>query len=112
MSQSVEGNCYCGAVHYTASHAPTDINDCQCTHCQKRGVMWAYYSPRDVAVTGETSTFAWGPKRTIFHFCPACGCTTHWTASDPKRDRMGLNTRLLPPEAVAGAVVRQSPGPK
>lgn len=109
---SVSGSCYCGAVQFEAAYAPTDINDCQCTHCQKRGVLWAYYSPKDVTVTGSFSTYGWGGKRTLFHFCTACGCTTHWMAADPKRDRMAINTRLLPPEAVSGAVVRQSPGPR
>ncbi|GLQ10039.1 aldehyde-activating protein [Devosia yakushimensis] len=109
---TVSGSCHCGAVQFEAAYAPTDINDCQCSHCQKRGVLWAYYSPRDVSVTGSFSTYSWGVKRTRFHFCTVCGCTTHWTAADPKRDRMAINTRLLPPEAVAAAVVRQSPGPR
>lgn len=109
---AVEGSCHCGAVHFEARYAPTDINDCQCTHCQKRGVLWAYYSPRDVTVSGTSATYVWGDKGVEFHFCPACGCTTHWTAADPKRDRMAINTRLLPPEAVAGATVRRSPGPR
>lgn len=109
---AVFGSCHCGAVRYEAAFAPTDINDCQCEHCQKRGVLWAYYSPKDVTVTGESASYVWGPKRTVFHFCPTCGCTTHWTAADPKRDRMAINTRLLPKADVANAVVRQSPGPK
>lgn len=108
----VEGSCHCGAVHFTAAYAPSDINDCQCEHCQKRGVLWAYYSPKDVTVTGPGSTYVWGHKHTRFHFCTVCGCTTHWTAVDPKRDRMAINTRLLPREAVAEATIRQSPGPR
>jgi hypothetical protein len=63
-------------------------------------------------VTGASSSYAWGEKRTVFHFCTACGCTTHWTAADPKRDRMAINARLLSPAAVAGATVRKSPGPR
>ena len=109
---AVEGSCHCGAVRFVAGYPPNDINDCQCSHCQKRGVLWAYYSPKDVIVTGTSSSYVWGEKRTVFHFCPVCGCTTHWTAADPKRDRMAINTRLLPREAVASAVVRQSPGPR
>lgn len=108
----VEGQCDCGAVQLTLGYAPTDINDCQCSHCRKRGVLWAYYSPGDVAVQGPTSHYLRGSKQIVFHFCTTCGCTTHWTAVDTKRDHMGVNTRLLPPEAVAGATTRKSPGPK
>jgi hypothetical protein len=112
MTETVKGGCFCGAVQIEAAYAPTEINDCQCSHCRKRGVLWAYYSAKDATVTGATSTYVWNGRHTVFHFCPVCGCTTHWSAADPKRDRMGINTRLLPPEAVAGAVVKQSPGPR
>lgn len=109
---TVEGSCHCGAVRFEAAHAPTDINDCQCGHCQKRGVLWAYYSPKEVTVTGTSASYAWNGKHTVFHFCTVCGCTTHWTAADPKRDRMAINVRLLPSEALVGAKVRKSPGPR
>jgi hypothetical protein len=42
----------------------------------------------------------------------ACGCTTHWTPVDPKRDRVGVNARLLDRAALAGVPIRQSPGPR
>ena len=109
---AVEGSCHCGAVRFEAAHAPTDLNDCQCTHCQKRGVLWAYYDPKDVTVTGEGSRYLWGDKAIAFHFCTTCGCTTHWTAVDTTRKRMAINARLLPTEAVDGAAVRRSPGPR
>lgn len=108
----VEGRCHCGSVRLSLAHAPTDINDCQCGHCQKRGVLWAYYSPAQVSVSGPTSIYSWGDKGIGFHFCPQCGCTTHWRALDLTYDRMAINTRLLEPEAVAGAIVRTSPGPR
>ena len=108
---AVTGSCHCGAVRYAVAYAPTEINDCQCTHCQKRGVLWAYYEPGDVTVSGASSTYMWGDRTTVFHFCPTCGCTTHWVAAGPTPDRVGINTRLLPPEAAAGATVRRSPGP-
>jgi len=107
----VEGSCHCGAVQYRLAHAPTDINDCQCTHCQKRGVLWAYYHPDQVTVSGVTSTYLWGEKAIAFHFCPTCGCSTHWSRAKPGGPRMGINVRLLPPEVVAGVPVRKSPGP-
>jgi hypothetical protein len=108
----VEGSCHCGQVRYRLDHAPTDINDCQCNHCQKRGVRWAYYHPDQVAVSGETSTYLWGEKSIAFHFCGNCGCSTHWTRAKAGGPRMGVNTRLLPPDLVAGVPVRQSPGPR
>jgi hypothetical protein len=108
---AVEGSCHCGAVRYRLTEAPHDINDCQCGHCQKRGVLWAYYNPDDVAVIGPTATYLWGDRRIAFHFCQTCGCTTHWSRAKPGSARMGVNVRLLPPEVVAGVPVRKSSGP-
>lgn len=108
---AVEGSCHCGAVGFEAAYAPTNINDCQCGHCRKRGALWAYYDPADVAVVGATSTYLWGDRDIRFHFCPSCGCSTHWSAVDPLATRMAINTRLLDPDVIADATVRQSPGP-
>lgn len=112
MAVSVNGSCHCGAVKLALADAPTDINDCQCEHCQKRGVLWAYYRPKDAAITGETSRYLWGDKEIWFHFCPTCGCSTHWSAVDPMLDRMAINARLLPRDVRADAPVRKSPGPR
>ena len=109
---SIEGRCHCGAVHVTLAYAPTDINECQCTHCQKRGARWAYYEASDVNVTGDTATYSWGDKGIAFHFCPVCGCSTHWSPNDPKRMRRGINVRMMEAADLVGAVVRQSPGPR
>lgn len=109
---SIEGNCHCGAVRLTLASAPTDINECQCTHCLKRGARWSYYDADDVVVRGETSTYSWGDRGISFHFCPTCGCSTHWSANDPTRTRTGINVRMMAPADLAGAVVRQSPGPR
>lgn len=108
----VEGSCHCGAVRYRLDQAPTDINDCQCEHCQKRGVLWSYYHPDQVTVTGRTATYLWGERGIAFHFCPDCGCSTHWSPAKPGSPRMGVNVRLLPSEARARATIRQSQGPK
>lgn len=109
---SIEGSCHCGGVRIVLAYAPTDINECQCSHCQKRGARWSYYDAADVVVAGKTSIYSWGDKRVEFHFCPVCGCSTHWTPTDPKRMRRGINTRMLAPEDLAGAAVRKEPGPR
>jgi hypothetical protein len=51
------------------------------------------------------------PARLAFHHCRTCGCTTHWRSLDPARDdRMGVNARLMNPEAIKGARVRKLDG--
>ena len=76
-----------------------EVTDCNCTLCRSYGVLWAYYSPKDVTVTGgATDIYMRGERKTEFHRCKHCGCVTHWTAVDKTRDRMGVNARLMAPE--------------
>ena len=42
--------------------------------------------------------------------CSDCGCVTHWRATDPTYDRMGVNARLLAVEVLAAARVVQFDG--
>lgn len=92
---AIEGSCHCGAVTVRVPSLPHELNDCQCEHCQKRGALWAYY-PRDaVTVSGATAVYRWGARTIHFHFCPACGCSTHWLPADPARNKAGINARVF-----------------
>jgi hypothetical protein len=99
---TVEAACDCGAVRLQIAEAPTDINDCPCSWCQRVGALWAYYKKdavRLVCEPGATSVYLRGPKRLAFHSCNICGLTTHWSHRDPSRENMGVNARMMP-EAV------------
>jgi len=108
----LEGSCHCGAVKIEVANAPTEVTSCNCSICRRLGTLWAYYPTGDVKITGATATYRWGDKTIDFHHCASCGCTTHWSPL-PNRgneDRMGINSRLLPPGVLAGARVRRLDG--
>ncbi|MGV3491751.1 MAG: GFA family protein [Devosia sp.] len=111
MSDRIEGSCYCGAVHFTLPQLPASLNDCQCTHCQKRGALWAYFSPDEVEVKGTTAIYNTVAHELDFNFCPVCACTVSWTRIGGGT-RMGINCRLLDPDLRRTIPVRQSPGPR
>ena len=100
----IEGSCHCGAVKWQFKGQPEGATACNCTVCRRYGVLWIYdYEGEGIEVTGHTSHYRRG--RTIeFHFCPVCGCLSHWRAtyleSDGRR-RTAVNVRLAEPEAVA-----------
>jgi hypothetical protein len=60
---------------------------------------------------GATQSYAWGTRRLRFVRCARCGCVTH---EEPRRrnpeSRIGVNARLLEPEAIAGVRVRRLDG--
>ncbi|HAH09310.1 MAG TPA: aldehyde-activating protein [Alphaproteobacteria bacterium] len=106
----IEAVCDCGAVRLEIETAPTEINDCQCTWCQRLGALWSYFQKDQVKIIstlGATETYLRGPKRIEFHRCRTCGLTSHWLPSDASLTRMGVNTRLMPREVRARASVFQ-----
>ena len=107
--RSVLGSCHCGAVKLRIAHAPTEITHCNCSLCRRYGVLWAYFAKADVEITSiaPTDTYAWNGKHVDFHRCSTCGCVTHWYPRAAHRDRLGINARLLDPEVVSAARVKQ-----
>ena len=105
--------CHCGAAVLSLAQLPTEVTHCNCSLCHKTGVLWAYYSAKDVLALPEvtlTETYAWNGKHVDFHRCRACGCVTHWEPRDPSRDKRGVNARLLPVEALAATRIRRLDG--
>ena len=106
----IRAACDCGAVRLEVAEARVEVNDCQCSWCQKLGALWAYYRRDQVRVAsdpGSTAIYLRGPRRLEFHRCKVCGLTTHWVSVDERRTRMGVNSRLMPREARAQARVFQ-----
>ncbi len=107
----IEASCHCGAVRLEIAAAPQTLTDCNCSICRRLGVLWAYYAPKDVEISGATDVYSSGKRSIAFHRCKSCGCTTHW-APLPHRDqgRMGVNARLMDPAVAGAARVRRFDG--
>jgi hypothetical protein len=104
----IEASCHCGAVQFAVETTPSAVNDCDCSICRRYGAHWAYYQPLQVrfaAENGPADIYMWGERKLEFHRCRACGCVTHWSAVDRTWPRMGVNARLMPPEALAAVPV-------
>ena len=54
----VEATCHCGAVRLEVPKSPqeVEVKECNCSICRRTGSVLAYYSPRDVRVSGATDT--------------------------------------------------------
>jgi hypothetical protein len=93
-----EAGCHCGAVSVRLSRAPEEIAECNCSLCFSHGILWAYYSPRDVVIEGETRRYSRADREnpnSHLHFCATCGCTTHWSATEGLIERMGGEVDLM-----------------
>ena len=102
----IEGSCLCGAVRWRFAGVPDGATACNCTACRRYGVLWAYdYEGEGITVSGETTSYRRRENIPLgFHFCPTCGCVTHWrstrTGEDGRR-RIAVNLRLAEPDVVA-----------
>ena len=106
----IEVTCHCGAVRIEVETPPETVTSCNCSICRRTGWLVAYYSPKQVRVSGATDIYMWGDRSLELHRCKTCGCGTHWSAVDKTLDRMGVNARLMAPEVLARARVRHFDG--
>lgn len=108
----IKASCHCGAVRLEIdAPLPKNLNDCACSICRRKGALWAYYSPKNVRITGDTHIYMWGDKDIEFHSCKVCACSTHWSPADKTFDRMGVNARMMDPEVFGAIPIRKTSGP-
>lgn len=109
------GACHCGAVTVSLPAPPVAMNRCNCSLCNKLGVLWGYYDAADVLLSDATLAHYQRadvaiPSLTIDR-CAACGCTVRWRATVPKAvPRIGVNMNLFAPEALDGIEIRDTDG--
>ena len=112
----MEGSCHCGTVTWRFEGTPESATACNCSLCRRYGTLWAYgFEGERFHVSGPTRPYVWGRKAIGFHFCPECGCVTHWRSIDPGDDgrRWGaVNLRLAEPDAVADIPIEHFDGLK
>jgi hypothetical protein len=104
----IHGACHCGGVRWQYDATPESATACNCTVCRRYGALWAYhFEGTGIQVTGTTQAYERG-RHVSFHFCPTCGCLTHWRGQQLLPDgqrRAAVNLRMAEPEAVAGIPV-------
>lgn len=107
----IRTTCHCGAVKIAIPRQPDTITQCNCSICRRYGVLWAYFTEREVEIdAGETASaeYIWGDRMIAFVRCGHCGCVTHWRElPEPGADaRMGVNVRMFTPEQIGPARIR------
>lgn len=103
----LEGSCLCGRLRWCFDAVPEGATACNCTACRRYGVLWIYgHEGEDVHVFGENASYVRRADSVLaFHFCPDCGCVSHWRGTRTRADgrrRLAVNIRLATdPETVA-----------
>jgi hypothetical protein len=91
------GSCHCGRIALVLRETPLEAAECNCSICRRTAGLWHYCAPEAVTITGDGTAYQQGDRALDLWHCPACGCTTHWTPTDPAYPRVGVNLRMFDP---------------
>ena len=94
-----KGSCHCGRVVFEVEGELTQVTDCNCSICSRKGAL-LWFVPRDklrlLSAEDRLATYKFG-QRTIAHrFCPECGIHPFGEGTDPSGNRIAaINVRCL-----------------
>ena len=91
------GACHCGRVQLVLSATPAEAAECNCSVCRRTAGLWCYCAPEALAVMGDGVAYQQDDRALDLWHCPTCGCTTHWTPTDPTYPQVGVNLRMFEP---------------
>jgi hypothetical protein len=105
------GSCHCGAVRYTVEGAPEKAIECNCSHCQRKGLL-LWFVPRDsleLAQGGDALAEYTFNRHVIRHqFCRTCGVQPFSFGQDKSGAAIAaINVRCL--EGVDPAALERVP---
>jgi hypothetical protein len=75
-AKTYQGGCHCGRVRYEVTSDLTQVVDCNCSICIKRGAIWAFVkAPQFRLVRGDhaLTDYQFGKKNIHHLFCQSCG---------------------------------------
>ena len=98
-TKNYSGGCHCGQVRFDVTADLSSVAQCNCSICQKRGVLWTFVTADNFALRAgndDLRDYQFG-KRTIHHlFCPQCGVGSFSRGLAPSGAEMvAVNVRCL-----------------
>src|ERR1051326_850437 len=95
--RSYRGSCHCGAVRFEVDSATTEVIDCNCSVCTKKGILHLIVPEsrfRLVQGAGALATYTFGTHVAKHMFCGTCGMHAFYRPrSHP--DHWDVNVRCI-----------------
>ena len=96
---SYTGGCHCGRVRFEVETGLDMVLACNCSFCQKRGVLWAYVDAgRFNLLSGQDDLTDYQFNKKVIHhrFCRTCGFGAFSEGqSEDGSKGYGVNVRCL-----------------
>jgi len=94
-----KGSCHCGGIKFEVDGELTQVLDCNCSHCSRKGYL-LWFVPRERiridASERALATYTFNKHVIKHHFCPVCGCAPFGFGTDRTGAAMAaVNVRCL-----------------
>ena len=98
-ARSYAGSCHCGRVRYDATVDLTQVIECNCSHCERKGFLLTFIPPSQFTLhSGEQDLTGYQfNKKIIQHlFCSTCGVQPFARGKNPDGSpAIAINVRCL-----------------
>ncbi|MFQ5562669.1 MAG: GFA family protein [Parvularculaceae bacterium] len=98
-TKTYQGGCHCGAVRFKAEADLSDVKECNCSHCSKKGFLLTFMPADNFRLLsgGDKLTEYRFNKKAISHlFCSVCGVQAFGRGKGPGGAEMAaVNVRCL-----------------
>ncbi len=93
------GSCHCGALAFEVETDLSQVVECNCTHCYRKGLMLTFVEPSAFRVTAgeaEARDYLFNRHAIHHHFCPTCGVEPYGRGVGPDgKPMVAVNIRCL-----------------
>ncbi|BBC22707.1 GFA family protein [Pseudanabaena sp. ABRG5-3] len=97
------GGCHCGAIRFQVSVSNYKALDCNCSICQKKGILHLIVPPEDFELlqgNDHLSTYTFNTGIAKHHFCKTCGIHPFYRPRSHPND-YDVNVRCLDGDAMS-----------
>jgi hypothetical protein len=94
-----EGGCHCGAVRYEVDVDASSAIECNCSHCQSKGLLLAFAGEDQFRLKsgeGNLGEYQFNKRRIHHLFCKTCGVESFARGTGPDgKPMVAINARAL-----------------
>lgn len=109
-----KGSCHCGQIKFRVEGDLTQVMECNCSHCSRKGYLLWFVARDKLRLTsgeGKLAAYTFNKHVIKHHFCPVCGCAPFGFGKDPKgADTAAINVRCLEDVELSSLNVMQFDG--
>ena len=95
-----KGSCHCGRIAFDVEGDLTQVIECNCSHCDRKGYLLWFVPRKQFKLTtreSDASTYTFNKHMIVHQFCPRCGCAPFgFGAGRDGSATAAINVRCLP----------------